>query len=72
VSTDQNQVFQNAFRLKSIQVLNFQMRGVKALCIIAFNGVWVSGSMDRANVESSDLKGYTFIAVGSMMVCNAN
>jgi hypothetical protein len=45
---------------------------VKARYIVAFSGVWVSGSMDRANLESSDLKGYTLIDVGSVMMCIAN
>jgi hypothetical protein len=49
-----------------------QTRGVKARCIVAFSGVWVSGSMDRANLESFDLKGYTSIDVRSVMMCIAD
>jgi hypothetical protein len=32
---------------------------VKAQCIEAFSGVWVSGLKDRVNTEGSDLKGHT-------------
>jgi hypothetical protein len=45
---------------------------VKAHCIDAFSGVWVNDSMDRVNLESSDLKGYTLIAVGFVMMCIAD
>jgi hypothetical protein len=48
------------------------MRGEKAHCIDAFSKVWVSGSVDRVNLESSDLKGHTLIAVGSVMMCIAD
>jgi len=63
VSTIQNQVFQNAFRVKSLQVLGFQTRRVEARYIVAFSGEWVSDSMDQVNLESSDLKGHTSIDV---------
>jgi hypothetical protein len=63
VSIVQNQVFQNAFRFKSLQVLGFQTRRVEAHCIVAFSGEWVSDSMDQMNLESSDLKGHTSINV---------
>jgi hypothetical protein len=63
VSNVQNQVFQNAFRVKSLQVLGFQTRRVEACCIVAFSGEWVSGSMDQVNLESFDLKGHTSIDV---------
>ncbi len=45
---------------------------MKAHCIDAFSGVWVNDSMDRVNLESSDLKGYTLIAVGFVMMCIAD
>jgi hypothetical protein len=63
VSTVRNQVFQNAFRFKSLRVLCFQTRRVEAHCIVAFTREWVSGSMDRMNLESSNLKGHTSIDV---------
>ncbi len=63
VSTIQNQVFQNAFRVKNLQVLGFQTTRVEARYIVAFSGEWVSGSMDQVNLESSDLKGHTSIDV---------
>jgi hypothetical protein len=63
VPIDQNQVFQDAFGFKCLQVLSLQTRGVEARCIVAFSGERVSGSMDRANLESFDLKGYTLIDV---------
>jgi hypothetical protein len=34
----------------------------------AFSGVWVSGSRDQVNIKSSNLKGYTCIIVGSVMM----
>jgi hypothetical protein len=37
------------------------MKGVKIHCIVAFNGVLVSNSMDLVNLESSDLKGHSSI-----------
>jgi hypothetical protein len=50
-----------AFRLKGLKLLGFQIKGVEVHCIVAFNGELVSGSMDQVNLESSNLKGHSSI-----------
>jgi hypothetical protein len=50
-----------AFRLKGLKLLGFQIRGMEVHYIVAFSGELVNGSMDQVNLENFDLKAHPSI-----------
>jgi hypothetical protein len=61
--------FSEAFRLKGFQVFKFAKERSQNTLHCCIQWELISGSMDRVNLESSDLKGHFLIECCFLVIC---